>query len=254
MELLFENANIKGAAALHFTAEEEKTLAAPFTFGAPSFVAPLGVTLADYDERVSRDELDNAWPELAGKRIVLALGRVNFKKGFDILAKAFAQVAANHDDLALVIAGPDNDGYADTVRAFLTQEKVIGKTLFTGMVTGRRKMALLNNAALFTLPSYSENFGVAVVEAMACRLPVVISDKVNIWREIDEAGAGRVTPCDGQLFGEAMRQILSSPDQARLMGEKGRALVKRRFVWDQIALHLEKTYQSIIEGNRANAR
>jgi glycosyltransferase involved in cell wall biosynthesis len=100
------------------------------------------------------------WPEAAGRKVILFFGRLNFKKGLDILTRAFGQLARKREDIVLVIAGPDTEGYGAKVRGWLEDEGVRNRTIFTGMLTGARKNAVLAGATVFVLPSYSENFGI----------------------------------------------------------------------------------------------
>ena len=179
-----------GPRRMHFTTAEEQELAAPFTFGTPGLVVPLGIDLDEFAAMPEPGSFRRRHPEIGDKPIILFFGRINFKKGLDILAKAFGAVARRRQDVHLVIAGPDNEGWGARVRTWLEEEGVLGRTTFTGMLLGPDKLAVLRDASLFVLPSYSENFGLAVIEAMAAGLPVIISDQVNIWREV-EAGAGR---------------------------------------------------------------
>jgi glycosyltransferase involved in cell wall biosynthesis len=106
---------------------------------------------------------------------------------------------------------------------------------------------------VFILPSYGENFGFSVVEAMACGVPVIISDRVGIWREVEAEEAGKVAPCNGNRFAEAMLSLLNSPDVAELMGENGKKLVRKRFQWSSVALDLENAYRSILSGSISNS-
>lgn len=246
MESLFENKNIRGAAAIHFTTEEEKTLASPYVFGRPSVVVPLGLDLNDYTNLPEPRLFGARYPELKKKKIVLFFGRLNFKKGLDILAKAFALVAKGRDGVHLVIAGPDNDGYQSHVKGWLKDEGVLDKVTFTGLLQGDDKLAVLQAADVFVLPSYTENFGISVIEAMACALPVVISDKVNIWREVKNSKAGRVSPCDSNSFAEMILEVLADPQKAETMGHCGRQLVEERFQWDSVALKMQDVYSSIL--------
>jgi glycosyltransferase involved in cell wall biosynthesis len=104
---------------------------------------------------------------------------------------------------------------------------------------------------MLVLPSYSENFGVAVVEAMACGLPVVISDKVNIWREVESAKAGLVTACDPTEIARAIEVLLDDPQGGRKMGRNGRKLVKNQYSWRRVAKLLEDVYRELLaEGTR----
>jgi glycosyltransferase involved in cell wall biosynthesis len=246
LENLFENRNLKKAAAIHFTTEEERELAAPFTFRTPGVVAPLGIDLGELEPWPEPGAFKAEHPEIGDRKIILFLGRINFKKGLDLLARAFGALNRARGDVHLVIAGPDNDGWGDRIRGWLAAEGVSHRATFTGMLLGREKLAAFRDADLFVLPSYSENFGIAVIEAMACGLPVVISDKVNLWREVAAAGAGKVTPPDASLVAQAMGELLADPDLAARMGRQGRNLVHTKFQWHNIAGKLEEIYTNAV--------
>jgi glycosyltransferase involved in cell wall biosynthesis len=124
------------------------------------------------------------------------------------------------------------------------------RTTFTGMLLGPEKLAALRDASMFVLPSYSENFGLAVIEAMAAGLPVIISDKVNIWREVQAGGAGRVVPCDATALADQILDLLDQPEAARRMGQQGRSLAQERFLWPRIARSLAEAYSRIIDEHR----
>jgi glycosyltransferase involved in cell wall biosynthesis len=250
MELLFEHRNIRRASALHFTTAEEAELAAPFTFQTPGLVVPLGFDSAEFAVLPEPGQFRVRHPEIGDNRIVLFFGRVNFKKGLDLLVKAFAAVARKQEDVQLVIAGPDNEGWGDKVRSWLSDEGLLGRSTFTGMLLGPEKLAVLRDADMFVLPSYSENFGIAVIEAMAAGLPVIISDKVNIWREVQAGEAGRVIPCDAAALAEQILDLLAQPELARQMGQNGRSLVQERFQWPRIAQNLVAAYAQIIDQHR----
>jgi glycosyltransferase involved in cell wall biosynthesis len=248
MELLFENRNIRHAAALHFTTDEEKRLAAPYIGNTPGVVVPLGLDLKEYENLPGPGKFRRRFPEVGEKKIILFLGRLNFKKGLELLAKAFAQVAREREDVHLVLAGPADPGYGEKVKKWLADEGLLARATFTGMLLGEEKLAALRDATLFVLPSYSENFGLAVVEAMACGLPVIISDQVNIWREVQEGGAGRVGPCQAAWFAGAMAELLAQEDRRRRLGERGAALVRERFQWSHLARRLEEVYAAVLAG------
>ena len=243
MEIWFQNAVTRGAAAIHFTTEEEGRLAKPYVFGVPGVVVPLGLDMDEYQPLPPRGGFRAAHPEIGDRPIVLFLGRLNFKKGLDVLARAFAG-AARARDAHLVVAGPD-DGMGTKVRAWVDSFGLRGRTTFTGMVAGADKLALLADADLFVLPSYSENFGIAVIEAMACGVPVAISDRVNLWREVAGADAGWVTPPRAEPFQAALVEALSNLGEAREKGARGRRLVTDRFQWSRIAAALEQAYASL---------
>jgi glycosyltransferase involved in cell wall biosynthesis len=248
VETLYQNHLFKRAAAIHYTTAEERKLAAPYTFNRPGFVVPLGLNIEDYRPLPPRGTFRERFPETRDKSILLFLSRINFKKGLDILAKAYGKIARQRDDIHLVIAGPDNDAFKPEVETMLASAGVRNRTTFTGMLVGDDKLAALHDADLFALPSYTENFGIAVIEAMACGLPVVISDKVNIWREIKEGGGGEVEPLDPDRFASRIIDMLADRDRLKSYGEHGIETVSNLFNWSTIGERLEQAYQSIVDG------
>jgi glycosyltransferase involved in cell wall biosynthesis len=243
IERAFQDRVIRRAAALHYTAAEELELAKPYVHGTPGVVIPNGLDLAEYADLPPPGGIRKSHPEIGDRRIVLFLGRLNFKKGLDLLVPAFAEACGAVDDLHLVIAGPD-DGMGRRTETLVAAARVGDRVTILGMLDHARKLAAFRDAAMFVLPSYSENFGIAVVEAMACGLPVAISDKVNIWREVEEAGAGLVAPATVGAVAQQIIRLARDPDAAG-MGARGRRLVEQRYAWDKIAQDLESVYRSL---------
>jgi len=246
VEILFQDRVIRRASGVHFITEEEKTLAGRYTFGTPGFVVPLGLDIDEYSFDSAKGTLISRFPELNGKKIILFLGRINFKKGLDILVNAFAAIAREQDGVHLLIAGPDDNGYGKKVSEWLKMKNVDTKTTLTGMLQGEEKLEAFHISSVFALPSYSENFGIAVLEAMACGLPVIVSDKVNLWHEVVAAKAGEVAPCDADAFSRKIHDILNDKELARRMGMNGITVVQNKFSWGEIATRLLSTYSSII--------
>jgi glycosyltransferase involved in cell wall biosynthesis len=242
-ERLFEWRNLERAAALHFTSLEEQELTRPLRLPTPGVVVAPGVHVERYRPTDGREAAP--WGETRGRRVILFLGRLNFKKGLDLLVRAFAELARRRPDVHLVLAGPDDDDYGRAVRGWLAQGGVANRCTFTGMLEGASKLAAFHHAEVFVLPSYSENFGVAVVEAMACGLPVVVSDRVNIWREIAHAGAGRVVSCDAPAVSRGLAAVLDDPARDA-MGERGRRLVAERFTWAAAGTRMLDAYHEIL--------
>lgn len=244
-ECLIEFRNLNRASAIHFTTKEERRLARFLDLKADAVIIPNGI----FPDRYMVLPLRGSFREkhgLDGKRIILHLGRINFKKGLDLLVKSFSMIAERCNDCVLVIAGPDNEGYSDVVKQWIREEGIEDRVLFPGMLYGVEVLEAFVDSDVFALPSYTENFGIAVVEAMACGVPVAISDKVNIWREVAENGAGKVASCDADRFADIMLELLDNPEAARQMGDKGKALVKERYQWSKVAAAMEDAYRSII--------
>jgi glycosyltransferase involved in cell wall biosynthesis len=245
MEVLFEDRNIRKADALHYTTEEELVLAKPYVHGSPGFVVPNGVNTSEYEDLPAKGSFRSGYPLLEGKKMLLFFSRINFKKGLDILVEAFRDIHRRHPDSVLVLTGPDDENYGQKVREWLAQANLSEFVLFTGMLTGRAKLAVLRDADVFVLPSYSENFGISVVEAMACEVPVVISDKVNIWREVVQEGAGLAVPCDAAKVADAVSEILDQPELGIRMGQRGKQLVAKYYEWSQVGSQLEQEYRML---------
>lgn len=248
-DICVERRNLTRAARVQFTSEEEMELAGQTGIPMSSAVIPLGVD-ADPVTSPRPAQIFERWPELLGRKTLLFLGRINFKKGLDILAAAFGKLARERADVHLLIAGPDSDGYLRRVRAWFEREGVLDRVTFTGMLHGADKTLAFSAATAFVLPSYSENFGIAVVEAMAAGVPVVISKRVNIWREIVGGGAGLATELSADEFAAAMKIPLQSPELARRMGAAGRALYLREYTWDSAGAKLMDLYRTVIHEHR----
>jgi glycosyltransferase involved in cell wall biosynthesis len=243
-EYLIEQRSFNNAAAIHYTSEGEMK-SVPIKIKAPSLIIPLGIDLKKYQNLPPYGMFKDRH-NLQRKKIILHFGRINFTKGLDILVKAFAQIAFARNDICLVLAGPDNEGYARQIEKWLIEEGIKDKAIFTGMLQGIDKLAILKDADIFALPSYSESFGIAVVEAMACGLPVVISNRVNIWREIQNAGAGLVTSCDACELAEALQNLLNDENIRFRMGEAGKILVNTTYNWKTVVNDLLKAYEDIL--------
>jgi glycosyltransferase involved in cell wall biosynthesis len=170
------------------------------------------------------------------------------------LIPAVGKLSRRRDDIHLVVAGPEEDGFGKNVLSWISQSGLTGKVTLTGMLQGGAKLAVLQDAEMLVLPSYSENFGVAVVEAMACGLPVVISDKVNIWREVESAKAGLVTACDPTEIARAIEVLLDDPQDGCKMGRNGRKLVKNQYSWRRVAKLLEDVYRELLAGGTRGPR
>jgi glycosyltransferase involved in cell wall biosynthesis len=184
---------LRDAQAVLFTCEEERIQARQSfsMYQVREAVVSYGTPGVEGDQPAQRRTFLDSFPMLRDKRLILFLGRIHPKKGVDLLLNAFADLADRWPDLHLVIAGPDSGGEQSSL---LQQfgEQLTGRVSWPGMLRGDLKWGALLCAEAFILPSHQENFGVAVAEALSCGLPVLISNKVNIWREIEADGAGLV--------------------------------------------------------------
>jgi glycosyltransferase involved in cell wall biosynthesis len=176
--------------------------------------------------------------------VILFLGRLHHKKGLDLLAAAFKFLHESLPDAHLVVAGPDGGAgakFAQQVSRFGLSNQVH----LVGPLYGKDKYAALRSAACFCLPSRQEGFSVAILEAMACRLPVVISEACH-FQEVAEAGAGRVVALDPNEIATALHELLDDRDRGRQMGEAGYQLVRSCYTWPQIAKQCIAAYERVI--------
>lgn len=205
---------LRDAAAVLFTSEQERRLAresfAPYACN--EAVVSYGTAAPPVELAAAREEFFRRFPALRGRAFLLFLGRLHEKKGVDLLIDAFVNAAGDSEHL--VIAGPA--GAAD-YRARLDRlaEGRPGAITFTGMLRGEVKWGALAAADAFVLPSHQENFGIAVVEALACGTPALISDQVNIWREVVSDGAGYVEQDNADGVTRLLRRWFATPEAER---------------------------------------
>lgn len=195
---LFEHKVLRDAAAVLFTTEDEKRLAQnafkpyacnPATIGFGISPPP---EFSPQTQEALISELASTFPALRGRTILLYLGRIHEKKGADLLIRAYAKLLYRLEGTCLVLAGPGDDPILKSLQSLASELKIGDRIAWPGPLYGNAKWALMRAAEVFVLPSHQENFGISVVEALACGTPVLISDKVNIWREVDRECAGLV--------------------------------------------------------------
>jgi glycosyltransferase involved in cell wall biosynthesis len=242
VELLWQRRMLEGASALHFTSEEEARLVADVAPGVPRLIVPNGIRWRDFQELPHGDAFRAR--ELGGHTgpVVLNLGRLAAKKGLDLLVRAFARVAAQMPDARLVLAGPDDEGRRPVLAALAKREGA--QVTFAGMLRGGERLEALAAADVWALSSHTENFGFAVVEALAAGLPVVISPAVNLASEIETAGAGVVCELEPGAFGDAILSLLCDERRRREIGERAREFA-RRYDWDALAPQIVEMYEAV---------
>ncbi len=222
---------LRDARAVIFTSEEERRQARQsfWLYRCREEISPLGVEMAPES---SAEEFLTRFPEARGKRVVLFLGRLHVKKGCDLLIDAFTKFAPNES--ILIMAGPDQwNGEL--------QRRVGKNVLFTGMLEDSLKWSAFRAAEVFALPSHQENFALAVAEALACNLPVLISNRVNIWREVLEDGAGFVEDDNAAGVERLVRRwFATSAEERAAMGQRAGECFRKRFEIDHAAKLLLK--------------
>jgi glycosyltransferase involved in cell wall biosynthesis len=237
--------NLVRATALHFATQTEADVVAPLGLRPAALIEALGLDLSEFETLPPAGTFRSRYPAIGPRRIVLFLGRLHQGKGLELLIPAFDEVASG--DAMLVIAGPDSAGYRAHLEAQIAARRLTDRALFTGMLHGAERVAAFADADLFVLPSYHENFGIAVVEALAAGTPVLITDKVNIWQDIAAASVGGVVKTDVKALASELRRWMTDGDLRKAAAERARPFVWQRYDWRQIATRWVDHYHRLLQ-------
>ncbi len=241
---------LNGAATIHFTSEEEATAIERLQLKAPGIVIPNGVDEVYLNNPVPKGTFRRRFPSTQGKKLILFLSRIDPKKGLELLLQAVKILFERWNDFILIIAGAGEDAYEDKIKGLVRDNNLAERAIFTGFVQGEEKLSLLRDSDVFVLPSYDENFGVAVAEAMASGLPVCVSKGVNISPKIKEYGAGIVTGYQPEEIASALESLLNDDSLRIEMGGNGKRLVEEVYNWRIIGQRLKELYEAILSGNK----
>jgi glycosyltransferase involved in cell wall biosynthesis len=236
--------NFERASLIHYTTEMERDMVARLNFSPPAFVEPLGLDHSEFANLPPRGTFRRKHASVGDGAMILFLGRIHAGKGLEVLLPALALM--KRTDAVLVVAGPDAEGYRAQVEPLAGNAQ--GRIIFTGMVAGEQKLAVLRDADVLALPSFHENFGLSVIEALAVGTPVVVSDQVYLHPELTRAGVGGVVPLEAGPRGAAalareLDRWLDDPELRREAGAKGAAWAAERFDWSVIARRWVEHYR-----------
>jgi glycosyltransferase involved in cell wall biosynthesis len=252
-----ESRVVRDAYGVIFTSEEEKLLARQSfpLYRAREIVVNYGTPGVTGDADAQRAMFLQRFPQLRGKRCFLFLSRIHPKKGCDLLIEAFAPMLRCDPSLQLVIAGPDQGGFQLQLTKLAQRLGVAQSLTWTGWLNDELKAGAFHAAEAFVLPSHQENFGMVVAEALSCELPVLISNKVNIWREIAADEAGFVGEDDLEGTRHMLQQWLALSAGARqTMARSAGRCFRQRFHIDAEAcniLQLFARHSSEAQSSRA---
>ena len=257
---LFERPNLAGAAAIHFTSKQEAKISERFGLGSTNkmpvprdfgsqdctgkmpmprdLIIPLGVRAGLFAKRLRESQVP----------IVLFMSRIEPKKGLDLLIPALESILESGVDFQFILAGsnPQDADYETGIKVKIQHSSLAKYTTITGFVSGDRKNELLTNADLFVLPSYYENFGIAVAEAMAAGVPVAISDRVHVSEDIRQAEAGWVGPLEVDAIADSIKSALLDPQERQRRGLNAKEYAKKHYNWEAIAQQTIDAYQHIL--------
>ncbi|MFB3074931.1 MAG: glycosyltransferase, partial [Candidatus Methylomirabilales bacterium] len=237
---------IGGAAWIHFVTDEEQRQAQSWVAGKKSKVIPIGLDLQGLTVVPPRGEFRDRQQIPRGVPLLAFLGRIHPVKGLDVLLRALVRIKAEVPKVMLGIAGPDEDGHTDRLQGLAKDLGVEGHVRWLGTIEEQVKSSFLVDADLFVLPSFSENFGLAAVEAMAVGCPVVLGCGVNIAAQVGAFGAGWVVATEPDALARAIVKMLHDPGTRQAMGKAGRRLVAEWYDGEAVAREMLKGYEECL--------
>lgn len=241
---LFGRRALNRASAIHFMSEGERERAEPFAVSAPQVVINYGVDTAKYRPGSRSGPIRTRYA-LGEKKVVLYVGRIAHSKGLDLLVDAFRALWAQDKALHLLLVGPD-DGYGASITARVSRLGLNDCVTLSGRVSEEEKLAAYSEADVFAFPSYTEAFGLAMLEAMACGLPVLTTDRVSLARDLVEANAALVVPLDTESVTGGLARLLSDSSYRQRLRSAAHQLVTERFSWDAVAGRFIDLYESVV--------
>jgi glycosyltransferase involved in cell wall biosynthesis len=245
-----ERKNLRAAQRLIYTTPEEAELAArQIAYLPKSAVVPLGGDAPAAGLEDLAAEFLTKFPVARGRRQVLFLGRLDFKKGLDRVFAVLPSVFSAFPDLLFTIVGDGSPTFVRTLKKMAAAHGFEQNVLMTGMLLGPLKWAAYASAELFLLPSRQENFAITVAEAMQMGLPVIISDRVNTWPYVKESRAGVVLP-DNEIeaeLGNSLVMLLQNRCVAKSMGKRGQEFARAHLTWTRAAVCLLSCYKEVLE-------
>jgi glycosyltransferase involved in cell wall biosynthesis len=244
---LVEARRLRGASCLHALSRPEighMRAIAPWT---PIGFVPNGVDLRAFDDLPPRSELEEEHPELRGKFVLLFFARLHIKKGLDLLAEALRRIAPGRPDLHLLLAGTD-EGEWTPFRSRMEEFGLAGRFTYLSHVSGETARRAWAASDAFVLPSYSEGFSMAILEAMACRRPCLITTACHFPEAVAAGGAIAVEPTHEGVTRGVHELLERDPDERAGLGANGRRLVESDYTWDRQAHRLATIYDWLAGG------
>jgi glycosyltransferase involved in cell wall biosynthesis len=248
-----EKPAINKASGIQVLATPEQNSVKTLNLKPPLFLIPNGIFAQDFELLPPASLFLEKFPETKNRKLILFLGRIDPKKGLDLLSSAFAKIHQQFPDTHLAIAGPDNVGYLPTVKNYFQDLGCLDTVTFTGMLTGEMKYSALSAASIYVAPSYSEGFSMSILEGMASGLPCIFTTACN-FPEANEAQVAKVVGVNQEEITEALLWCLSNKEEANEMGQRARQFILENYTWNKIAIKLIEVYGSIIENHSKQIR
>lgn len=235
--------NVNGAAFIHTTSRMEAAETAELGFASPCKVLPHGIDLPPTIVN-ARETLRVELGLPLDRMLLIFMSRFHEKKGIELLLEACSNLSAH--TFNLILAGTGDERYVNSLKRRIADSKLDACVKWYGFATSERKWRLLQGGDIFVLPSRSENFGIAVLEALACGLPVIASDQVALGDEVAAESLGRLVPLDVKALTRALSQLMGATDERVSIRSRAIKLVREQFSWPAVARQVVAAYQECI--------
>ncbi|MBP0016111.1 MAG: glycosyltransferase [Cyanobacteria bacterium SBLK] len=248
---LWERKNLNYATAIHCTTNKEVDDVQKYGISAPTFIAPLAASQITHEPdsgfkvRKMFCEIPKVTP------IILFLSRIHQKKRIDFLIQVLYQLK-NECEFHLIIAGTGNENYVKKIKMQVSKLNLQKRVTFAGFIQGQQKELLLQGSDIFVLPSFGENFCIAVVEAMLAGLPIVTTPEVQISADFQNEKVGFIIPGKIQIWVETIKKLLKSGDMRQEMGDRGKLFAANHYRWKITGERLASLYSNILDKNPPN--
>ncbi|NLH39965.1 MAG: glycosyltransferase [Elusimicrobia bacterium] len=211
-------------------------------------VIPNGLNLNNFNTSIVSENLIKKFPAIKNKKLILYLSRINWKKGLDLLFPAFTKLVKENSDYHLLMAGDDDgDDYTLKMKNLVKELGILDSVTFTGLLVGEDKIEAFKRAEIFVLPSYSENFGVAIIEAMAWGVPIVISNKVGVYDDVEKNKAGIIVETNIESVYYGMKTLLENNNLRIEISKNAQKMVKEYYDIDKVTDNMIKMYEEVLK-------
>ncbi|MEA5429000.1 glycosyltransferase [Arcicella lustrica] len=207
-------------------------------------IVPNGMNLRNFEKLPEKGIFKEKYNIPKDKKLILFLSRINIKKGLDLLLPAFKTILDKRNDCILVLAGPD-DGYLSETERFIETESLQESIKLVGMLVGEDKLAAFADADIFVLPSHSEGFSIATLEALVSGIPSLLSDRVGFGESIRESNAAHLVELNPQSIVNGLTKMLDDEKYCELLANNGKALVKEKYDIELVAKNLFEEFKKI---------
>ena len=247
-EIIIDFPILKKANGIHCTSDIEKKKIKKLNLNKKIFTIPIFISNIFFEKKIpKKNKFRNVYGFSNNDFIILFLGRINFKKGLDLLIPAFDKINKKFKQTKLLMVGPNPDGYLENViNPLIKKYKINEEVSYIKPQYDKNLIACYKNSNLFILPSYTENFGLTIFEAMSQKIPVVVSNQVDLAPVIKKNNLARVCNCNVDSLTEKITQVLKNKKNNQIIKKKAYNFVKNNYSSTKVVKQIIEKYKLIL--------